>query len=300
MNFRDIRPDWYRSNSLLPRLLRRSLAGRCPEPFLGFPRHWIPLFTWCDAGWSSTVPAPPEVPLFHPLTEASVNRVTRSAQSNGTLRLLVESAASCDPLVADALYQVDNSPEALEWGHAKELTDRRRATTLGHRAIQMSTWQSYGRPSIRRFERECLACPVSAKTVALLPCSRARPYNKSRTHRRLESQFMSAGYPKERLQRVVITAVGVVPEPLWDAPVAMEYDAGVPDIYRLLGLMRAYFRTHRFARVIDCLSFQPYSDLLGILAREHAIPRPLRVLPRTRSAFHVRHTIAPTRTDKLL
>lgn len=289
MHFRDVRQDWYRSNSLLPRLLRRSLAGRNSEPFVEFPRHWLPLFVWCGAEWQGTIPAPSEVALFHALSEATVRRVTRSAQRNGTLRLLVEATASCDPLLADALYILDQSDESLAAGLSRELDDRDCARSRGHRPVQISTWQSYGRPSIRRFELECLACPTTASTVALLPCSRARPYDTSRTHRRLMGKLTKTGHSPDRLHRVVVTALGVIPEQLWNSPVVLEYDAGVPDVYRLLCLLREYFRSHRYERVLDCLSFHPYSDLLDILAREGAIPQPSRVVTDARSPFYVRY-----------
>ncbi len=32
--------------------------------------------------------------------------------------------------------------------------------------------------------------------------------------------------------------------------------------------MRDYFSRHRFARVYDCLQFEPYSEAVTILARE--------------------------------
>jgi len=48
----------------------------------------------------------------------------------------------------------------------------------------------------------------------------------------------------------------------------LAYDSGVPDIWRVLRLMRVYFARNHFARVYDCLQFVPYSEAVTILARE--------------------------------
>ena len=66
----------------------------------------------------------------------------------------------------------------------------------------------------------------------------------------------------------MITSIGIVPEELWENPVVGSYDAGVPDIYRLLRLARTFFSSHSYDKVIDCLSFEPYSDILRILRAE--------------------------------
>ena len=70
---------------------------------------------------------------------------------------------------------------------------------------------------------------------------------------------------------MVVSSIGIVPEVYWDDPVVAAYDSGVPDIYRILRLMRLYFRKAPYIEVIDCLEFKPYSDCLQIVKREGLI-----------------------------
>jgi hypothetical protein len=73
----------------------------------------------------------------------------------------------------------------------------------------------------------------------------------------------------------------------WEDPIVAAYDSGVPDVYRVLRLMRAFFSRARYQQVIDCLEFEPYRDCLRIIERERLVgaiidgpPRNVRRLPR--------------------
>jgi hypothetical protein len=79
------------------------------------------------------------------------------------------------------------------------------------------------------------------------------------------------GIDKAYVDAVVISSVGVLPEHLWNHPVALAYDAGVPDIYRTLRLVREFFSARRYEKIVDCLEFQPYTDCLEIAQREGLI-----------------------------
>jgi hypothetical protein len=86
----------------------------------------------------------------------------------------------------------------------------------------------------------------------------------------------------------VLTSLGVIPQELWNSPVVRSYDAGVPDLYRLLRLLRGFFFTHRYSYVLDCSEFAPFSDLLNIVNREGLISD-LRRMPVQKSrAFYLR------------
>jgi hypothetical protein len=72
---------------------------------------------------------------------------------------------------------------------------------------------------------------------------------------------------------IVVTSLGIVPEALWEHPVVTDYDAGVPDIYRVMRLARRFFGRNRYEHVIDCLTFVPYSDILKTLHLERTIKK---------------------------
>jgi predicted RNA-binding protein len=106
------------------------------------------------------------------------------------------------------------------------------------------------------------------KAAVLLPCARKRPYAESKTHKRIWSKLNRLQITDDHVDKIVVSSIGIVPEPLWNHPVVLSYDSGVPDIYRVLRLMRAFFKKARYERVVDCLEFRPYSDCLQIVARE--------------------------------
>ena len=97
----------------------------------------------------------------------------------------------------------------------------------------------------------------------------------------------AVGIAQTHIDEIVVSSIGVVPRNLWDHPVVQAYDSGVPDIYRILRIMRAFFRKARYAIVVDCLEFAPYSDCLSIIAREGLVglvknghPRRSKTLPK--------------------
>jgi predicted RNA-binding protein len=268
--FSDLRDDWYRGADLMARLIHR--AAHEETEFIGFPASWIPLFVHFGARWRDAI-APPEYrPLFSDLPVAEIARLARRAAERGQSRTFVESVAALDPLLADVLHKLD----------------RRRALAAAAGAIAFTGWQSYGRPEVLDLEDRILAHrPGPGGTAVLLPCARKRPYRLSKAHRRLWRGLDQAGVGKAAVDQVVISSLGVIPEPFWEDPIVVGYDSGVPDIYRVLRLMRAYFGPRRYDRVIDCLEFEPYRDCLRIVAREGLVgavapgpARRIRTLPR--------------------
>lgn len=206
------------------------------------------------------------MPIISEISDDELAVFSRTAQAKGTLRTLVESVSALDPLLADFLYIVDHSVEASKLPTTPISLNR-------SKLIRLSSWQSYGRPEVLTFEA-AVDQIHKAKTVAVaLPCSRKRPYRTSRIHKKIWRALSDLGYEPTAVDQLVITSLGVVPEPLWDHPVVMGYDAGVPDIYRVLRLSRRFFSRNRYALVVDCLQFAPYSDILTILQREKVLKR---------------------------
>jgi predicted RNA-binding protein len=149
--------------------------------------------------------------------------------------------------------------------------DRRMSTKIAdlpHR-LPLTGWQSYGRPEVLALNKliEKSACAASS-TAVVLPCARKRPYAKIKTHDRIWRALEGQSVERSKVDSLVVSSIGIVPEALWQHPVVLAYDSGVPDIYRILRLMRIYFRKARYSLVINCLEFKPYSDCLQIIARE--------------------------------
>jgi len=248
--FSELRDDWYRGADLMARLIDRSRSG---SPLLtGFPAQWVPMFQHFGAVWSNPIPPPEYVPIVSDLSSDMLLELVQGAEQRGRLRVMVEGIASLDPLLADVLHKLDR---------------RIAASGTVARPLQFTGWQSYGRPEVIEFDDRVLAGAVAKSGTALvLPCARRRPYQESKTHRRLKRAL------DERLQgeidEVVVSSLGVVPIGHWNDPVVLAYDSGVPDIYRVLRLMRRFFIKARYDTVVDCLEFEPYRDCLRIVCRE--------------------------------
>jgi predicted RNA-binding protein len=234
--------------------------------FLGFPRQWIPIFEYFGLEWRDCSEPREYMPIISEISDDQFALFCRSARAAGMLRSLVESVSVLDPLLADLLYIVDHSmriPAIL----TVEQTD------CTKKLIRLSSWQAYGRPEILQFEAAVDQVWKSKSVAVLLPCSRKRPYGSSRTHQKIWKILKGLGHEPKRVDQVVITSLGVVPEALWDHPVVMRYDAGVPDVYRVLRLARRFFARNSYTRIIDCLQFVPYSDIFKILQREKIVKR---------------------------
>ena len=203
--------------------------------------------------------------MISEVSDDQLARFCTKAKQHGTLRILVESVSVLDPLLADFLYIVDHSVD----GSAQLPSTQ--TTPPGQKVIRLTSWQSYGRPEVLALEAEIDRIWKSKPTAVLLPCSRRRPYRNSRTHKKIWCALSKIGYRPENVNQIVVTSLGIVPEQLWEHPVVMTYDAGVPDIYRVLRLARRFFGRNRYMHVLDCLQFAPYSDVFSILRLEKTI-----------------------------
>lgn len=265
IRFEDIRQDWYHSNQLLPRLLRNGRKQNGEVAFLGFPRQWIPFFEYYGVAWEACSEPPCHIPLISELSDDQLAAYCKSAEQSGTLRTFVESVSVLDPLLADLLYIVDHSTKDF-------VLPPSMATLLdGEKTIRLTSWQSYGRPEVIAFEAQVDRFRRTKSTAVLLPCSRRRPYRTSRTHKRIWRALGRVGCRPEDVDQIVVTSLGVIPEELWEHPVVMSYDAGVPDIYRILRIARRFFERNRYTHVVDCLQFAPYSDVFSILRLERIV-----------------------------
>lgn len=253
VRFDSLRDDWVKGADLVVRLIARS--ARDGVVLQGFPRQWIPIFVHCGVVFSESSASTEYVPLASDIPGSELEKLSRGAQAKGALREMVEAFASLDPLIADVLYKLDRRMIA--------------PPASGPIRIKLTGWQSYGRPEVRAFNGLVESIGSANHGVAvLLPCARRRPYQNSKTHRRIWKRLRTHSIEQGHVDSLVVSSIGIVPEALWDHPVVLAYDSGVPDIFRILRLMRKYFQKSRYAVVIDCLEFKPYSDCLQIVARE--------------------------------
>jgi len=283
VRFSAIRDDWYKANQLVPRLARNALTNpNSSFVFVGFPRQWIPIFEYYGLVWRDSSDPIEYMPLVSELSETKILGHCIDAREHGVLRTLVESISALDPVLADFVYILDNS---LPIKFAPSDTA---LVASGKHPIRLTGWQSYGRPEVRRLELCVDKITALGGVGVVLPCSRQRPYGISRTHRRIWLQLREQGFEAGKTHQLVFTSLGIVPEELWEHVVVSRYDGGVPDIYRLLRLARRYFVRNQYAMVVDCLEFQPYSDVLSILKRERIIRKLIRGPVRASRQFFIR------------
>lgn len=256
MRFDRLRDDWVKGADLLVRLFLRSSKG---ELLLhGFPQQWIPLFIHLGVCFSAPSMPAEYIAFVSDVTPEDLQLLSRRAHARGALREMVEAFASLDPLVADVLHKIDRRTEFAG------------VPATGH--VKLTGWQSYGRPEILHLNKLIIDTAVANhETAVLLPCARRRPYRSSKTHRRIWKKLDLRGVDHACVDSLVVSSIGIVPEIYWDHPVVLAYDSGVPDIYRILRLMRRFFGRARYSHVVNCLEFQPYSDCLQIVAREGLI-----------------------------
>lgn len=287
-NFSDLRSDWYASNHTLPRLIRGCIEGRHSIEFCGFPRQWLPVFEWFGIAWANSIDPLEYIPFFSDLTEDSIMAIIHHAKEKKSLRILIESATMYDPILSDLLYIIDNTvslTSAIIERDCQEILEKTQGRT---RQLILNGWQAYGRPSVRTMENTVLEVQPKANIAVALPCSRTRPYNKSSTHRKIYQILEKHGYKLDELHRIVITSLGLLPEETWELPQVMTYDAGVPDVYRILRLIRTYFGKMQYECVLDCLQFEPYSDVLRIAESEGIIKKIQKIRVPSQKHFYIR------------
>ncbi|HKN06326.1 MAG: DUF5591 domain-containing protein [Thermoplasmata archaeon] len=174
----------------------------------------------CDCPACSSDPAGPL--STHAVT--ACRRATAEAVAAaraGRLRELVESRLVAEPALAEMLRYADRELHGL-------LEERTPVAFSGSRDYVLL--ESHRRPEMVRFRARLLERyrPPPSKTVLLLvPCSKTKPYRRSRSHRR----FWGALEGLSALERVhlvsVSSPIGLVPRELEDVPPARHYDIPV-------------------------------------------------------------------------
>lgn len=274
VDFVTLRADWYNGNSIMPRLVRSCLTGKRNICFCGFPRQWLPVFEWYGLKWKQSSQPKEYIPIFSDLEEQAIVEIIAQARLRGGLRILVESVSMSDSVISDFLYIIDNTiplPNNLLQIDMAEIHNQNEYKR--RRRLMLNGWQSYGRPSIRMLDEKVAGIRSDLHFALVLPCALRRPYDKSRTHKKIFNELKARGYDLSIYHKIVVTSLGILPEEVWSEPEVLTYDAGVPDIYRILRLARGFFSKQKYECVLSCLQFEPYSDVLRIMYREGIINR---------------------------
>ena len=276
LRFDAVRSDWFTANTLIPRLITKAVLTSEPLQLVGFPAQWIPVCV--HYGIELREPRAPTtfLPLFSDLPPCKIQALADAAKARGASRPLVEAVVALDPVIADLVYIVDHKLAAA--GH-----DDPAAGSLNF----LNTWHSFARPEIVKLQKRMCSHVAEGDIFVMLPCSRHRPYNESRTHARLAHRLAESGHVPAGAERVVVTALGVIPEAYWREPLVMSYDAGAVDLWRVFQLLRVFFTVNHPRLVVDCLSFKPYSDMLGLLRDLGLIATLIRPMKIRWRSFHV-------------
>src|SRR5271157_4408234 len=201
--------------------LLAAAAGVYLDPVLG-PRTPAPSGRErsCDCPACSSDPAGPLSIHAVAASRRAISEAIAAARA-GRLRELVESRLVAEPTLSEMLRHADRELRAL-------LEERTPVAFTGSRDYVLL--ESHRRPEMARFRARLLERyrPPPSKTVLLLvPCSKTKPYRRSRSHRR----FWGALEGLSALERVhlvsVSSPIGLVPRELEDVPPARHYDIPV-------------------------------------------------------------------------
>ncbi len=196
---------------------------------------------------------------------------TVAAARGGRLRELVESRLVSEPALAEMLRYADRELGGL-------LDERTPVAFSGSRDYVLL--ESHRRPEMVRFRTRLLERyrPPPSKTVLLLvPCSKTKPYRRSRSHRRFWGALEGLS-PLERVHVVSVSSpIGLVPRELEDLPPARHYDIPVTGDWEesereFVRAALAHLRTSgKYRSVVVHLDPQEYSVLSSDLPPSDAV-----------------------------
>ncbi len=294
MNYKDffftsLRKDWYAGNSTLPRLVKNTIENREKIRFCNFPLHWVPIFEWYRVKWNGYTVPREYIPFVSDLPPKQFLEITSSAKKMGMLRSLIESMSVYDPIISDFIYIADNKIN-LNQKYINEEIKEFTSSSMNKRKkkLLLNSWLAHGRPSIKKLEKKILLLKSTKSIALLLPCALKRPYNESITHKKIKTILSKQGIDYDKAHKIVITSLGLIPEELWNEPTVLNYDAGVPDIYRILRLIRTYFKNNTYKKIYDCLQFEPYSDCIKIVEREGIIKDVIKIKIPCQNHFYIK------------
>lgn len=169
-------------------------------------------------------------------------------------RAFVEAVSTFRPELSDTLWKYD-----MEW---KGVPDWRRAQHVmpGHE-ILITNNGSFHRPEIVDYFPQLDSYTPTKKKVVLVPCAADKPYP-SVLH-----QAVLERMPDDFYLACLTGALGIVPQDLW--PIMPNYDAGIPNQWRLMNVAKNYFSKHPHSHIVvysdfNCMPLHYGLKLAGI------------------------------------
>ncbi len=199
----------------------RTAQGEFLDRTLGkLPRDDVRAEAACDCPSCRSTPAGPLDRHAEWAYERAIAEA-RAALRAGRLRELVEARLPAEPALAELLRYADRDLA----GPLEE-----RVPVVGSDRRDYVLAEAHRRPEMTRFRARLLERyrpPPSKRVLWLVPCSKTKPYRRSRSHRR----FLSALEGLAGAERVHVVSVssplGLVPQELEDVAPARQYDIPV-------------------------------------------------------------------------
>lgn len=160
-------------------------------------------------------------------------------------RTEVEVLCGYRPETADALWKCDMQwgPPRMEYPYQQQFI----VTNNG----------SFHRSEVLRFRKYLETYIPTKKNVVLVPCAADKPYP-SRMHQAVLSMM-----PNDFYLMNATGVLGLVPQDLW--PIMPYYDSGIPNEWRLMETVAAYFSKHEHHHIIVYCDFYSTAILRGLL-----------------------------------
>lgn len=151
-------------------------------------------------------------------------------------RAFVEAVSTFRPELSDTLWKYD-----IEWAADVPAERRNRHVMPGHE-ILITNNGSFHRPEIMNYFPELDAYVPTKSKVVMVPCAADKPYP-SVLH-----QAVLDIMPEDFYLANLTGALGVVPMDHWG--IMPNYDAGIPNQWRLMNVAKKYFETHKHERIV--------------------------------------------------
>lgn len=215
----------------------------------GAPACWVPLLYYLGAAvesWRQGFQCD-NVPLGNTVTgECSMLGHTgyvlgscKEAEALGRLREYVEMSSALRPELVDALYKSD-----MEWS-----TVGRRHQT--QKKFVVASNGSFFRPEVldylRLLDRYRPEYSRKRRNCVIVPCAADKPYP-APLHLAVIGVLVDMGLRDDYEIIIASGVLGLLPEPLW--ALAPEYDAGMPNPWRLMTIAADYFRHVHYERIV--------------------------------------------------
>ena len=138
--FDDVRSDWYAANTLLPRLVVRSVLCGQSIRLIGFPTVWIPVCVHYAIDFDEPRPPRAHVPIFSDMSAAEIAKIAIEAKNMRRRIIDLELPAYCAQWRLAVARGADSAATRRDYGW-------RIAAQSGAMENRLSV--------IQRFEREC-------------------------------------------------------------------------------------------------------------------------------------------------